>query len=440
MLRHLEAFGPVALLGIHLDALGQVAAVHEVLGRAALGERALVRLGHVALHLGSDLLGELARIVPQPALHVHGDRLAVLVDALVQLGRLGEPVDLDEALGDGLDHLGDARGHVVHGELDCILPHLLQEVVALGLRGGHLQVRIDRLGKLARFLELTAARHEHLLRLGRRLAALERIVLRHQLLHLVRQELARDAQRVVPARGVLVGLDRELGLLCAHVERLGLGELGALDARLRLRDEHVGHRARVVGLGHARRVRPVLLVHIHVDRLLRLIGLDELLLGIGEAPLVFEIHRVLEVHLGQLVLARVLRERERVLEGAALGRVVDRLLDEPKLGEQLGSRLAAERDRPRVRHLLGRVRAAVALRHPNGLVPQVVGAVHVDRRAPVVGLNVVALGQLEVAFGLKLLRQVQVRLREQLLAVRGDQPDHVVVPPVLLVHVDGEVS
>eukprot|EP00966_Prymnesium_polylepis_P030374 706267-Prymnesium_polylepis.1 len=140
-----------------------------------------------------------------------------------------------------------------------------------------------------------------------------------------------------------------------------------------------------------------------------------------------------------LLLARRVREGEGVLKGARLGRVVDRLLDEPKLGQQLRARLAAEGDRPRVRHLLGRVDAAVQLGHADSIVPQVVGAVHVDRRAPVLRLDVVLLGELEVAFGLELLREVEVRLGEQVLAVGRDQPDHVVVAAVLLVHVDREV-
>ena len=129
-----------------------------------------------------------------------------------------------------------------------------------------------------------------------------------------------------------------------------------------------------------------------------------------------------------------------MVEGAAFGRVVDRLLDEPELGEELGARLAAERDRPRVCDLLRGVDAAVELGDADGVVPKLVGAVHVDGGAPVLRLDVVLLRELEVALGLELLRQVQVGLGQQVLAVRRHQPDHVVVPAVLLVHVDREVG
>ena len=47
----------------------------------------------------------------------------------------------------------------------------------------------------------------------RLLAAHVRVVLGHQLLHLVRQELARDARGVVPPRRLLVRFDGKLGLL-----------------------------------------------------------------------------------------------------------------------------------------------------------------------------------------------------------------------------------
>ena len=64
------------------------------------------------------------------------------------------PPDLDEALRDDLDDLADAAGHVVHRELDRVLPHLLQEVEVLGLRRRDLQVGVDRLRELAPLLEL----------------------------------------------------------------------------------------------------------------------------------------------------------------------------------------------------------------------------------------------------------------------------------------------
>eukprot|EP00961_Rhodomonas_salina_P294475 3934609-Rhodomonas_salina.2 len=145
------------------------------------------------------------------------------------------------------------------------------------------------------------------------------------------------------------------------------------------------------------------------------------------------------MNLWQLRLHRRARELERLLERPALRRVINCLLGQPELGQQLRARLPAQRHRPRVRHLLRRVDPAVALGDADRIVPHVVRAVHVDRALPVVGLDVVPLRVLELALRLQLLRQVQVRLGEQILAVLPDQPDHVLVVPVLLVHVDCEV-
>ncbi len=58
---------------------------------------------------------------------------------------------------------------------------------------------------------------------------------------------------------------------------------------------------------------------------------------------------------------------------------------------------------------------------------------HVDRRLPVVGLDVMPLRLLELALRLQLLRQVQVRFSQKVFPVLSDEPNHVLVMPVLLV-------
>mmetsp|Transcript_18210 Transcript_18210/g.45957 ORF Transcript_18210/g.45957 Transcript_18210/m.45957 type:complete len:651 (-) Transcript_18210:1778-3730(-) len=181
-------------------------------------------------------------------------------------------------------------------------------------------------------------------------------------------------------------------------------------------------------------------MEVHVDGLLGLLGVDKLALCLLESPLVLEKHGVLEVNLWELALHRRARELEGLVKRAALRGVVNGLLDEPKLVEQLRPGLAPEGHCPRVGHLLGGVDAAVRLGHADGVVPVVVRAVHVDGRLPVLRLHVVPLRLLELVLALELLRQVQVRLREEVLAVLRHEPDHVVIVPVLLVHVDGEVG
>eukprot|EP00965_Chrysotila_dentata_P102294 3377105-Pleurochrysis_carterae.AAC.4 len=215
LLRQLQAALPVALLRVSLDALGDVALLHKHGRLATLDHVALVLLLHLLEVLRRRGARERLGLVPHAAGDVDVDGLAVRVDALVHLGRLRVPVDVDEAARDGGDNLGDALGHVVHRQLDRVLPHLLEEVGVLGA------VR-----ELARVLERPAGGDEHVVALDAALAVDVGLVLRHELVDAVRQELARDADGVVPAKRVLVHLDGELGLLGADVERFGLGELG----------------------------------------------------------------------------------------------------------------------------------------------------------------------------------------------------------------------
>ena len=62
-------------------------------------------------------------------------------------------VDLDKALGDDADDLADALWHVVHGELDGVLPHGLEDIMLLAADRRDGEVGIDRLGELAPLLK-----------------------------------------------------------------------------------------------------------------------------------------------------------------------------------------------------------------------------------------------------------------------------------------------
>ena len=67
--------------------------------------------------------------------------------------RLCMAADLDEALGDDADDLADALGHVVHRELDRVLPHGLEHIMLLAAHRGDGEIRIDGLCELAPLLE-----------------------------------------------------------------------------------------------------------------------------------------------------------------------------------------------------------------------------------------------------------------------------------------------
>mmetsp|Transcript_1150 Transcript_1150/g.2503 ORF Transcript_1150/g.2503 Transcript_1150/m.2503 type:complete len:315 (+) Transcript_1150:1790-2734(+) len=192
-------------------------------------------------------------------------------------------------------------------------------------------------------------------------------------------------------------------------------------------------------LGNTHGGDPLLLVHIHVNGLLGLLGRDELCFCLLEPALVLQEHRMLEMHLRKLRLHASTGEREGLLESVRLRGVVNGLLNEAELLQQLGASLTAKVDGPCVRHLLGGVCATVGLGDANRIIPHVVGATHVHCGLPVLCLDVMSLRLAEVHLGLELLCKVEVGLLQQSLPVLRHQSDHVVVVPVLLVHVDSQV-
>jgi hypothetical protein len=111
-------------LGVRLDPLGDVPRVHEVGRRAALLHVRLVRRLDLRRELRRRRARQLLRLVPEPAGDVHVDRLAVGVDPLVELGRLREAADVDQPPRHLGHDVGDPLGHVVHCELDGVLPRL----------------------------------------------------------------------------------------------------------------------------------------------------------------------------------------------------------------------------------------------------------------------------------------------------------------------------
>ena len=279
------------------------------------------------------------------------------VNALVEFGRRLESPQLHEPLAHRAHHLGDAACTLRHGKLNGLLPDLFQVLDVARVRRRHLEVGVNGLGVVAAVLLELALGHEVLVatRVGCRQSS--RLLLL-QLIHHRRPDPGRvlvrlgHPQRVLPHPRILVHLDClfELPELDPHI--LGRAPVPLVHQSPRLRRPDLCARGRVVVVGNAQRARPVLLVHVHVDGLLGLLGVDELDLSLLEIALVLEVHGFFEVDLWQLGLERRPRELKGLVELAGLGGVVNRLLDEPKLGQQLGAGLPAEVHGPSIGHLL----------------------------------------------------------------------------------------
>ena len=95
-------------------------------------------------------------------------------------------------------------------------------------------------------------------------------------------------------------------------------------------------------LSHSLGSVPVLVVHVHQHRLLRLLGLDKVSLCVLELAVVLEGNGVLVVDVLDLVLHGSLGQLEGKLKLEALAGVVDALLQNSKLGQKLHSTLPSK--------------------------------------------------------------------------------------------------
>mmetsp|Transcript_53845 Transcript_53845/g.125572 ORF Transcript_53845/g.125572 Transcript_53845/m.125572 type:complete len:559 (+) Transcript_53845:1782-3458(+) len=183
---------------------------------------------------------------------------------------------------------------------------------------------------------------------------------------------------------------------------------------------------------------------IHVDSFLWLVRLDELLLCKLELLVVLQGQGLLEVNVRQLVLRRMVCEFEGMLEVAMLDGVVDGDFDEAVLGEQLsaclGTMLLESRVRLRQHHFFEGLLSTMHLRHTLCVLPLLQLPVHGHGTGPHLRLNVVVLCLLQIALHLILLGNVLVGVVQELLAILGDQPQHLLVLFALLVHVDRQVE
>mmetsp|Transcript_37056 Transcript_37056/g.56826 ORF Transcript_37056/g.56826 Transcript_37056/m.56826 type:complete len:383 (-) Transcript_37056:2364-3512(-) len=185
---------------------------------------------------------------------------------------------------------------------------------------------------------------------------------------------------------------------------------------------------------------PILLVLVHVDGLLRLVGLDELIFSLLVTLFVFQVESVLEVDLGKLVLGVVVGKAESFIESELVGLEVDGSFNESILDEELSTSLTIHVLSDLNGDLTKLLGVTVGLGNAESILPHLVSSVHVDSDRPGGSLNVVVLGLLEVTLTLKLLSQMLVGILQKVLAELGDQADHVIVLLGLSVDVDSKIG
>mmetsp|Transcript_23530 Transcript_23530/g.42435 ORF Transcript_23530/g.42435 Transcript_23530/m.42435 type:complete len:369 (-) Transcript_23530:2781-3887(-) len=241
-----------------------------------------------------------------------------------------------------------------------------------------------------------------------------------------------------------VSLHRKLWLSSLDEEVLGTLQVALLDEILGMMHHDLLDALPIIGLCNSHGRDPVPLVDVHVNGLLGLAGLDELLLCQLELLVILKSQGLLEVNVRQFVLGGVGGQLECMLEVAVLHGIVNCNFDEAMLGQKSCSSLCSMLLEGNVSlsqdHLLEAGLASVDLGHTFGIFPFLQFAVHAHGIDPHLGLHVVVLCLLQVSLHLVLFSNVFVSIVQQLLAVFGDKAQHLLVLLTLLVHIDGEVK
>lgn len=137
-----------------------------------------------------------------------------------------------------------------------------------------------------------------------------RDVLTIDLVSQVRRMLGSHSLRVVGQISFQVHPDRDFWLTSVDEATLGLLEVLAIQIMLALIHRHLWHALRVVLPCHLERRMPILLMLIHRDRLRRLVCLYIMLLRFLESTRIFQMQRIFQMHILQLILRMRLSQTE----------------------------------------------------------------------------------------------------------------------------------
>lgn len=108
---------------------------------------------------------------------------------------------------------------------------------------------------------------------------------------------------------------------------------------------------------------------IHVDSLSRASSLDEVLLSLLEATLVFQLQGQLEVHISHLVLSVLLAHLEGLLVLLPVHHILHHRLDQIVFQQHLDTLLRTQDFRPPLGQFLHLLVTPVVLADPNSLFP-----------------------------------------------------------------------
>ncbi len=210
--------------------------------------------------------------------------------------------------------------------------------------------------------------------------------------------LVGDAEGLTVELGVQVHLNGTLRVLGVQVALLGFAEVATLQVELGLVHENLRD---TFGVELSRNLKcrvPILFMLIHINGLLRLVGLDKLFLSLLKSVLILQVKRVLKVNLRELIFGMRVCQSKSLVELLLVGFEVDGGFDEAIFKKELSALLGAHVFSDLDGDFCQLFCSSVSLCHAKSFLPHVMSTIHVDTVVPGARFNVVVLGLLEVAF------------------------------------------
>jgi hypothetical protein len=156
-------------------------------------------------------------------------------------------------------------------------------------------------------------------------------------MHKMRGVLVSYSKGLTVHSGVLIHVDCFVWFFSIDVGLLGFSIVSSLKVEFGLVKENLCNTLWVVLSGHLKSRVPILLVLIHVDGFLWLVGLNEFILSLLESLLIFQVKSILKVHLWKLVLSMVVGKFEGFVILLLVSFEVNCSFNESVLDKELGS-------------------------------------------------------------------------------------------------------
>ena len=341
----------------------------------------------------SNLLGTLESAVPFLTLNVGFNCFLKISYCFVDLSSRIKLADLKHSRTEDKNNILDSILGIVHCQVEAVVINLLKMLWAEHCLSD-LQVSVDGLVVISGFLPHLGRVEDLVWRLV--LSGWTSRIVLIDLMDEMWSVLVGDTESLTKHFSLLIHVDSLFWLLSINIGLFSLGKISSLQVEFGLVDEDLIDTLWVVLSCDREGGVPILLVLVHVDGFLWLVGLDELFFGFFEPILVLKVQSIFEMYLRKLVLGVVVGKSECIIKSLLIGLKVDGGFDKAILNEKLSSFLAF--------HVLGNLDSdlsklllvTIGLGNSKSIFPHLMGSVHIHADLPGTSFDVMVLSLLQV--------------------------------------------